>query len=474
MVEDWGVADPNEVGKYSGFVIASYMFGQMLFSYPVGMAADVIGRKPALLIGLLGSCIFTFLFGFSSSFYEALVYRIICGSLNGIVSITKTTLSEITDSSNQGLAFSILGLARAVGLVVGPSYPGIFPPGSLFDRYAYALPCIVGAAVSGTGFLASIFVLEETKKFPPGEDGSLQSVTTALGHTVGDACRDAAAHVHRLATAAFAVVRAAGLSSWQPRHDRATPIDLENDPVNCADGAGEDEPLLGRQRAASPAAEDTHGQLSDDATSVTVSLGRKGPMTAWELLNDRKIFLSILLYAFISALYIQYDEIFSLWSRMPREQGGLAFTTSDIGIVFSVGGVSLFFYQLFLYAPIERRLGPLGTFKWGILFSLPAFTSSFILTANSCPAHSRGSANGLTQSFGAFSRMVGPIFAGNLFSWSVESGLPCPFDYHLIYYILALATLGIYAVSRIVPRDADVRVEEVLDPLTDDEDDEEN
>ena len=126
--------------------------------------------------------------------------------------------------------------------------------------------------------------------------------------------------------------------------------------------------------------------------------------------------------------------------------GGLNFDTSQIGTIFSLGGIFLFTYQLFLYARIERWLGPLRTFRWGIILSIPvffvlpnvgllhrdaetypnwmiwaatvacqclrtcgalqAFTSSFIMTANSCPSHSRGSANGLTQSFGAASRMV--------------------------------------------------------------------
>jgi hypothetical protein len=58
---------------------------------------------------------------------------------------------------------------------------------------------------------------------------------------------------------------------------------------------------------------------------------------------------------------------------MSWEYGGLNFDTSHIGLVFSIGGISLFIYQLFLYAPIERRFGPLKTFRWGIIFSIPVF-----------------------------------------------------------------------------------------------------
>ncbi|KAJ1555812.1 hypothetical protein HK405_012558 [Cladochytrium tenue] len=478
MVEDWGVADPNDVGRYSGFVVASYMLGQMLCSYPIGLAADAFGRKPTLLAGLAGSCLFTLLFGFSGSFAQALAFRALGGCLNGVASITKTTLSEITDSSNQGLAFSILGLCNAVGLVVGPSvggflsqpskkYPSLFPPGSLFDRYAYALPCIIGAAVSAAGFLASAFIVQETKRPAP----------------------------------------------------PPTPLSpaRKTDDVEAATGGPADEraPLLHSNGAASGAS-GGYAAIEDSGrtrTSVT-SAPRTQPMSAWELLNDWQFLLTIILYTFISALYIQYviyDEIFSLWSRMPRSQGGLGFTTTDIGLVFSLGGASLVMYQLFLYAPIERRLGPLKAFRWGILCSLPvflvlpntgllqpageaeitwlvwtvviacqvmrtcaglqAFTSSFILTANSCASHSRASANGLTQAFGAFSRMVGPVFAGTLFSWSVENGRPSPLDFHLVFYILAVFTLATWAVSQVAPDKVNSRMEEDDEILDDDEED---
>ncbi|KAI9324081.1 major facilitator superfamily domain-containing protein [Zopfochytrium polystomum] len=485
MVEDWGIGNRDEVGKYSGFILASYMFGQMIFSYPIGLAADIVGRKPALLIGLMGSCVFTFLFGFAPGFYWALVFRFICGSLNGIVSITKTTLSEITDSTNQGMAFSILGLARAVGLVVGPAvggflsqpakkYPIFFPPGSIFDSYPYALPCLFGSAVSGLGFLASVFILEETMKFDDGKGTTniLETMRTWL--------------------------------SWRSGSDRS-----DTEAGVSADRNGESEPLLGdySSHLQPDDASNGHNRRPTGDTvsevSVTATIPKDKRMSVWDMLNDPKIFLTMMLYTAISALYIQYDEIFSLWSRTSWEEGGLSFDTSNIGVVFSVGGVALFVYQIFMYAPIERALGPLKTFKWGIIFSLPAFvilpntgllhtpseasaswliwgivfvcqclrtcaglqafTSSFIMTANSTPAHSRGSANGLSQSFGAFSRMVGPVFAGNVFSWSVSTKLPNPLDFHLIFYILALSTVGIYAVANMVPRDVDYRIEESME-----------
>ncbi|KAJ3155796.1 hypothetical protein HK101_001521 [Irineochytrium annulatum] len=417
--------------------------GQMLFSYPWGIFADTVGRKPALLIGLAGSSICITLFGLSPTFAVALTLRAICGSLNGIVSITKTVISEICSQENQGQAFGILGVARAVGLIVGPAaggflsqlgdkYPQLFPPGSLVAQFPYAVPCLLGGLISLLGFVAAYLILDETKAVPV--TSKLEPVTNAAADE---------------RTALLATARVDSTA------------DLEADDI--------------------------------------VKEARSGPLPAWKLLADKKISLTIALYALISGLYIQYDEVFSLWSKEPISSGGLSFTTSDIGTVFAFGGVFLFVYQIFIFPRMERAFGSLRCFRMGVLLCIPvfllvpnlsdlvpegevkagwsvwvsvialqalrtcaslqAFTSSFIMTSNACPSHSRGSANGISQSFGAFGRMVGPIFAGNVFSWSLSSGLPAPFDFHLLFYLLAVISVGVYGVSLWVEDSIDYRVD---------------
>ncbi|KAI8854160.1 hypothetical protein BC829DRAFT_380445 [Chytridium lagenaria] len=210
---------------------------------------------------------------------------------------------------------------------------------------------------------------------------------------------------------------------------------------------------------------------------------RQGPMTAYQLMTDQKISLTIIMYALISGLYIQYDEVFSLWAKEPFHTGGLNFSTSDLGIVFSIGGIFLFIYQLFIYPPLESRLahlgdddethgfgdhagsGKVGWISWGVVvfcqvlrtcLSLQAFTSSFIMTANACPSHSRGSANGVSQAFGASALSLLGIFS----SWSVENNLPAPFDFHLLFYLLGLTSAAIYVASLYVPADVDFRLDD--------------
>jgi hypothetical protein len=359
--------------------------GQMVFSYPIGVATDIVGRKPILLIGLLGSCVFTAgllrliaqlslkkiqinqsAFGFAPTFPLALVFRTICGSLNGIVSVTKTTLSEITDSTNQGRAFAIMGLFRAIGIIVGPAvggflaqvsdkvhiffktpyllnnflfisilfiylkYPSLFPRGSLFDVFPFALPCIVGATISGLGFLACWFCLEETKIFPSSSSSyfSASSPSSSSGQSKDHSASSSSPFLpgpalpfpphpcesqqqqeqsssssglyrERSQETLHLLSSARRVNSYEsfdnlsevrsPYSDRGTlrpesPVDFNEDDDDNEDVAEEGKRCKSKKKSAKT-------------------------MSVLEILSDVKIGLSIFLYAFISGLYIQYVSL---------------------------------------------------------------------------------------------------------------------------------------------------------------------
>ncbi|RKO89967.1 major facilitator superfamily domain-containing protein, partial [Blyttiomyces helicus] len=180
MLNDFGIPE-LELGFYSGYMVAAFMAGQFLLSYFWGYLSDVCGRRPILLVGLTGSSLTCLAFGFAPSFGVALVLRFASGAINGIQRFKiflmsckpSSYLYEITDETNQGKGFSLLGMNRALGLIAGPAvggflclpaqkYPYLFPPGSFFDCYPYALPCVFGFTISAAGTIAAFFVLKET------------------------------------------------------------------------------------------------------------------------------------------------------------------------------------------------------------------------------------------------------------------------------------------------------------------------
>ena len=444
LIDDFKVAPtPDDIGQYSGYLVAAFMLGQLLFSYSWGVLSDVYGRRPVMLIGLFLTG-WTFVsFGFSKTYTVAIILRFLNGSVNGIIGITKTYLSEITDETNQGKAFSYFGVARGLGMVVGPivggflclpaeKYPSLFPKGSLFDQFGYLLPCVVGWLIAMFGCLVGFFVLEETN----------QNVIK-----------------------------------------KSLAVSSESDP--------ESRPLL-------------------EECPTTV----REPKKFKEMIESPKVLITLVLYTLISFTYIQFDELFALWSRLPLDEGGLEFDSSEMGKAYAIGGISLFLYQMFLFSRIERYLGTLRTFQSGLLFSIPAFlilplankfenrvvvwviiafaqvfracagvqgicncltkafTAVFIMVSNSITSESRGALNGTGQTLGSLGRMLGPVFAGITFSWSLENGLPFPVDYHFLFILLGMIVFAIFLVSLLVPTSIDQRSPEA-DPCQEDDDEHE-
>ena len=64
-----------EIGLWVGLLMTSYSVAQFLFSPFWGSLSDRIGRRPVLMIGLLGNTVFFTAFGFSNTLMFALGAR---------------------------------------------------------------------------------------------------------------------------------------------------------------------------------------------------------------------------------------------------------------------------------------------------------------------------------------------------------------------------------------------------------------
>lgn len=62
-------------GFYAGFIASAFTFGRFLAGYPLGYAADVVGRKPVIVSGLVSIIVFSLAFGFSPTLTWAILSR---------------------------------------------------------------------------------------------------------------------------------------------------------------------------------------------------------------------------------------------------------------------------------------------------------------------------------------------------------------------------------------------------------------
>ncbi|KAH9934807.1 MFS general substrate transporter [Fomitopsis serialis] len=164
--------DPSQIGFYSGIVESSFAVSQLCCIYNWAQLSDKIGRRPVVLTGILGIGLSTMILGTAHNLAGILLARCVAGIFSGNIAVIHSVLGEITDSTNQAIAFPIYGLFWPLGAIIGPLLGGTFSnPAdrfpSLFDydflrEYPYFLPCFVAGCLSICGALLVYLFLEET------------------------------------------------------------------------------------------------------------------------------------------------------------------------------------------------------------------------------------------------------------------------------------------------------------------------
>lgn len=100
----------------------------MIVGLPWGRLSDSYGRKPIVLMGLLGTVSATLVFGFSTSFTQALLARTAAGLLNGNVGVIRTMVAEmVVERAHQARAFSVMPFVWSAGSIIGPVLGGAYP-----------------------------------------------------------------------------------------------------------------------------------------------------------------------------------------------------------------------------------------------------------------------------------------------------------------------------------------------------------
>ena len=93
--------DEENAGSYAGLLASAFMCGRAATAYGWGQIADIYGRRFVLLASLAFSSIFSILFGFSTSFGLALLWRFMLGLSNGMVGTAKTAVSELSGGNQR-------------------------------------------------------------------------------------------------------------------------------------------------------------------------------------------------------------------------------------------------------------------------------------------------------------------------------------------------------------------------------------
>jgi MFS family permease len=170
MVRGFGeFKDEAEVAFWTGILVSTFFLTQFVTSLLWATVAEKHGRRVVLMMSLLGSALTCLAFGTSTTLQQAICIRLLQGIFAGAVGVARGSVAFVTDPSNEGRAYAILGfcwgLGGVTGAIIGGSFerpavkwPEIFGHVQLFVTYPYLLPCGLAAAVIFIGFILSCFL----------------------------------------------------------------------------------------------------------------------------------------------------------------------------------------------------------------------------------------------------------------------------------------------------------------------------
>lgn len=139
-----------------GLLLASFSLAQFISTPILGRLSDKFGRKPVLLLCLLGTSLSLGLFAIAKTVTVLFIARIIDGVTGGNISVAQAVIADKTEGDERTKAFGFLGAAFGFGFVFGPAL------GGLMSEISITAPFWFAAALGMAGTLAGVVFLHET------------------------------------------------------------------------------------------------------------------------------------------------------------------------------------------------------------------------------------------------------------------------------------------------------------------------
>jgi DHA1 family tetracycline resistance protein-like MFS transporter len=139
-----------------GLLLASYAAAQLIGAPLLGRASDRFGRRPILLISVLGTFLGFLLFGFAESLTILFASRILQGLTGGNLSVAQAYITDVTDAKSRNRGLGMIGAAFGLGFIIGPAVGGVL------SNISYHVPAFVAAGFSFLNLLLIGFWLPES------------------------------------------------------------------------------------------------------------------------------------------------------------------------------------------------------------------------------------------------------------------------------------------------------------------------
>lgn len=147
----------------AALLVAAYAAAQLVGAPALGRLSDRFGRRPILLLSLVGTFVGFLLLGFApalgrwaagwlrpddvrfaSTLTLAVLFasRILDGITGGNISVAQAYITDVTDDSNRARGLGLIGAAFGLGFIIGPA------AGGTLSMFGFSTPAFAAAGLS--------------------------------------------------------------------------------------------------------------------------------------------------------------------------------------------------------------------------------------------------------------------------------------------------------------------------------------
>src|SRR5258705_11635012 len=129
---------------------------QLIFSPILGGLSDKYGRRPILLLSIIGTGIGFLILGFATTLWTLFAGRILDGITGGNISTAQAYIADITTKEDRARGMGLVGAAFGLGFIFGPAIGGIL------SRWGIHVPFFFAAGLCFLNSILLYFTLPET------------------------------------------------------------------------------------------------------------------------------------------------------------------------------------------------------------------------------------------------------------------------------------------------------------------------
>ncbi|MCF4098740.1 TCR/Tet family MFS transporter [Maritalea mediterranea] len=156
LIEELTGGTVAEAAVYGGFLLFVYALMQFIFSPILGNLSDRFGRRPVLLLSLLGLTLDYILMGFAPTLAWLFVGRVLSGIMGAAVSTATAYIADISTREKRAQNFGLIGAAFGAGFIIGPVV------GGQLGEFGARVPFFAAAALAFVNLIFGYFVLPES------------------------------------------------------------------------------------------------------------------------------------------------------------------------------------------------------------------------------------------------------------------------------------------------------------------------